>query len=161
MIISAPGANVDFIDGQIEEALSSLTERDFLLLQLEIPPDTVRAAMTKARTLGIRSILNLSPVTAEGAELANLADYVIMNTSEMTALAEASEKFAGELEGLIGASSTSGQVYVVTKGKDGAIAVEPGGVHQVAAPDIVPVDTVGAGDTFAGYFAAGPIMGWI
>jgi ribokinase len=154
MIISVPGANGDFVDGQVEEALDALGSGDFLLLQLEIPVNAIRAALSSAKRRGIRSILNLSPMSEEAAGLAGLADIVIVNETELAALGKPSSSGANGFEELIKASSANDQVYVVTRGEDGAFAVEPGRVHQASAPKIDPVDTVGAGDTFAGYFAA-------
>ena len=47
------------------------------------------------------------------------------------------------------------QTIIVTLGKDGARAATPTGGFAVPSLAIEPVDTVGAGDTFCGYLAAG------
>ena len=49
----------------------------------------------------------------------------------------------------------TGRTIVVTLGPAGAVAVSPQGMFEAPALAITPVDTVGAGDTFCGYFAAG------
>ena len=49
----------------------------------------------------------------------------------------------------------TGRTVVVTLGGEGVIAATPDAVLQVGALKITPVDTVGAGDTFCGYLAAG------
>ena len=50
--------------------------------------------------------------------------------------------------------SVFSNTLIVTLGKDGAIAAHEGELIRVSAPEITPVDTVGAGDTFCGYLAA-------
>ena len=47
------------------------------------------------------------------------------------------------------------QTVIVTLGAGGAVVATPAGMTVVPAPRIEPVDTVGAGDTFCGYLAAG------
>jgi ribokinase len=47
------------------------------------------------------------------------------------------------------------QTIIVTLGAEGARAATPSGSIAVPSPRITPVDTVGAGDTFCGYLAAG------
>jgi ribokinase len=49
----------------------------------------------------------------------------------------------------------TGRTVVVTLGGEGVMAAAPDAVLQVEALKITPVDTVGAGDTFCGYLAAG------
>src|SRR5690606_26962306 len=48
----------------------------------------------------------------------------------------------------------TGGTIIVTLGPDGAIACSPDGTVTVPALPIRPLDTVGAGDTFCGYFGA-------
>jgi ribokinase len=49
----------------------------------------------------------------------------------------------------------TGGVLIVTLGGEGVLAVTPDEAFKVPALQITPVDTVGAGDTFCGYLAAG------
>ena len=48
----------------------------------------------------------------------------------------------------------TGQTLIVTLGGDGVIAIRDGAILRAQGLKIEPVDTVGAGDTFCGYFAA-------
>ena len=56
-------------------------------------------------------------------------------------------------------ADSTGRTIVVTLGGDGVVAVSPTAVLAVEALKITPVDTVGAGDTFCGYLAAGLAAG--
>jgi ribokinase len=53
----------------------------------------------------------------------------------------------------------SGRTVIVTLGGEGAVAATKDEFLQVPSLEIVPVDTVGAGDTFCGYLAAGLASG--
>jgi ribokinase len=56
-------------------------------------------------------------------------------------------------------ATRSGRTVIVTLGRDGLVAAGPEGCFEVPALAVTPVDTVGAGDTFCGYFAAGLLAG--
>lgn len=133
-----------------------MTPGEILLLQLEIPEGTVRAALEFARRKGVRTILNTAPFSSAAPALARLADVVVSNETEFDALIGCSsatnEQRRGELERLGG---NGGRTYVLTLGKEGAIATFNGSLETARSLAITPVDTVGAGDTFCGYLAAG------
>lgn len=139
VIVVAPGAN-----GHL--SLSSPRLRDLvagcevLLMQLEIPTDTALAAARVARDAGATVLLNASPVGADPAALAQLAevtDVVIVNESE-------ARHWVWPVPHL-----------VTTLGARGAVHRSGGGETRVSAPAVEAVDTTGAGDVFAGVLAAG------
>ena len=59
------------------------------------------------------------------------------------------------LEALQQVHAQTGQTFIITLGADGVVAARDGKLHRVQGLAIIPVDTVGAGDTFCGYLAAG------
>lgn len=155
MIAVVPGANGTVDAGQAQAAVGALHAGDTLMLQLEVPAEAVKAALLAARSRGVRSILNLAPLTPEAAELAKLADVVIANETEFELLAGREGLTATEREETVLAMHRdSGQILIVTLGAAGVIAAEGGALHKAQGLKIEPVDTVGAGDTFCGYFAA-------
>ncbi|MGE8189011.1 ribokinase [Pseudomonas sp. NPDC086278] len=156
MIIVVPGSNGAFEETAAEQALETLRKDDVLLLQLEVPIHIVNSALVRAKEVGARSILNIAPYMEEASKAFTMADYVIMNESEMESLAATAELSATDnLEMLGKLRSNTNQVLVLTQGKDGAIALDGDKSFFAPAVKITPIDTVGAGDTFAGYFAAG------
>jgi ribokinase len=52
-------------------------------------------------------------------------------------------------------AARTGGAVIVTLGGDGVLAASGDDFHRIAAMKVVPVDTVGAGDTFCGYLAVG------
>jgi ribokinase len=156
MIAVVPGANGTVSTDQAIAAVSSSQPGDILMLQLEVPAASVKAALEAARAHGVRSILNTAPLIAEAAELAKLADIVIANETEFELLVGRSNLTAEQREQmLLEMHAQTGQILIITLGGEGVVAAEGGGLHRTQGLKIEPVDTVGAGDTFCGYLAAG------
>jgi ribokinase len=155
MIAVVPGANGTVSPEQAKDAVSKSAEGDFLMLQLEVPVASVRAALEAAKARGVRSVLNTAPLIPEAAELARLADIVIANETEFERLVGRDNLSASEREEmLLSMHGDTGQTLIITLGADGVIAAEGGLLHRTKGLKIEPVDTVGAGDTFCGYLTA-------
>ncbi len=153
MIAVIPGANGTVARQAVTAA--GLGKGDVLLVQHEIPLDTVRTALDAAREAGATSVLNTAPFRAEAADMLGLADIVVANETEFDLYAEALKLPAGDRPARIGTfAERTGRTIVVTLGGDGVVAHD--GKAEVRAPalPVTPVDTVGAGDTFCGYLAA-------
>jgi ribokinase len=137
-IVVAPGAN-SHLSMASAAARNVVADADVVLMQLEIPIDTVLAAARVAREAGAVVIVNASPSGAAPdrlAELARTADVVVVNE------VEASE-WRWPVDHL-----------VITKGSSGASYRTVERTVDAQAPAVEPVDTTGAGDVFAGVLAA-------
>lgn len=154
MIAVIAGANGTVVSGDVEAAV--IDPGDVVLLQQEVPREAVTAALAAARQAGATSILNTAPWRDGWAGLIGQADIVVANETEFD-LAAAALKLTGDdrEEQMAAFTAETGRIIVVTLGADGAMAATGEGLLRVAAPKITPVDTVGAGDTFCGYLAAG------
>lgn len=154
-IIVIPGSNNSLTVADADEALAGMRDTDSLLLQLEIKADVVERALKKARELRVRTILNTAPLTESAAKLSQLADIVVANETEFNLLTGERASTIAEYEQLLrNMHHRSGQILVVTLGKDGAVGIAENQVTRVEGLEILAVDTVGAGDTFCGYLAA-------
>ncbi|QKV19579.1 ribokinase [Oricola thermophila] len=130
-------------------------EDDALLLQMEIPAAANHAALDHARKAGALSLFNAAPFDEDAVGLARKADVTIVNETEFDLLAAALGLEGADRAARMAAfPSATGRSLVVTLGAEGAVAVTRNRRFDVAAPEIDPVDTVGAGDTFCGYLAA-------
>jgi ribokinase len=90
------------------------------------------------------------------ARFVELVDIVIANETEFAQRAGVEDQTADErIAELQRLHAATGQTLIVTLGGDGVIAMHDGAFHSAKGLVIEPVDTVGAGDTFCGYFAAG------
>jgi ribokinase len=148
------GANDRLSPDDVDAAAAVLEGVDFLVMQLEVPIETVYYALRFAHEHGIRSILN--PAPGQALDLAQVAhaDYVIPNETEAEALAgmpvhnlEDARACARKLlDGGIGR-------VIVTLGSNGALCAGPDGMTHIPAFAVQPVDTTGAGDAFIGSLA--------
>ena len=146
-----PGANAAVSAADAERTLANLSKNDVLVLQQEIAQDATLKALEMARQRGARSILNTAPFLPTTREPALKADIVVANETEFALLAG-----DGELEPTMRDwARANQQTVIVTLGPEGARAATPDAFLSVPAFKVTPVDTVGAGDTFVGYLAAG------
>ncbi len=153
VIAILPGANGTMGAAEAEAALSGLGIGSILLLQQEIPQAATERALDLARELGVVSILNTAPFLETTRAVAEKASIVIANETEF-------ELLTGAGPDRLDAAMTEwakaqNQTIIVTLGSDGARAATPTEQFAVPALKVDPVDTVGAGDTFCGYLAAG------
>ncbi|MGX5681226.1 ribokinase [Schumannella luteola] len=124
----------------------SIAEASVLLLQLEIPLDTVVEAAAAARAGGTTAVLNAAPIA--DLPVALLADLDVLIVNEHEAAHLRASTGATELTSLV-------ETVVVTLGADGAeLHRRERDVVRVPAPRVTAVDATGAGDTFCGAFAA-------
>lgn len=153
VIAILPGANGTMSAADADAALEGLGIGSVLMLQQEIPQAATERALELAKARGVVSILNTAPFLPTTKAVAERASIVIANETEFQLLTGAG------LDRLDAAmadwAKAQNQTVIVTLGGDGARAATPEGSFAVPALKVEPVDTVGAGDTFCGYLAAG------
>lgn len=154
MIVVSAGANGHCTPTSLSTLEEALGDARLVMLQLEIPLPAVRHVIREANARGRIVILNPSPLQP-GFSLEGLqVDHLIVNRIELEELCGG----AGPGDsGLVEAATTllrrgAGSV-IVTRGGDDTLYVNHGGVWSIPIHPVKPVDTVGAGDTFAGAFA--------
>ncbi|KQS81125.1 ribokinase [Rhizobium sp. Leaf384] len=156
VIVVVSSANETVNEADALAAIETMTPQDTLVLQLEVPAAAVEGALLAARERGVRSIINIAPLTEHAAALGRMADIVVANETEFERLAGRDRLSPEERQSAIQAlSAETGQTVIVTLGADGVIAMHEGEMYTAAGLVIEPIDTVGAGDTFCGYLAAG------
>jgi ribokinase len=131
--------------------VESVHRASVLLLQLEVPLETVTAA---ARATTGTVVLNPAPARPLPADLLADVDVLVPNEHELAQLAEVAvgERPPSELAKL--ARSVGSGSVVVTLGARGALVVPADGAVQLQAPPpVTAVDTTGAGDCFCGALA--------
>jgi len=152
VIAVIPGANQNLCPDDVLAAEAAIAGADCVLMQLEIPRDTVRAAADVARRHNVPTILNPAPAKKLPYDLLRSVDILTPNETEAATLAgKYSSRMAKRTAHML---STEGvKTIVMTLGADGALVVEPGKSKEVAAFPTTPVDTTGAGDAFNGALA--------
>ena len=146
-IIVIPGANNCVTCEYIDRIWPALSEMDAVLIQQEIPAQTVDYVIGLCRGKGITTVLNPAPARKINRETLDVVDYLTPNEHEAELL------FPGEkLEDLLGKYSHK---LVVTLGGKGAAASDKSGkILRVPAGKVAVCDTTGAGDTFNGILTA-------
>jgi ribokinase len=143
-ITVAPGANSRLRP----EHLPPLDGCSHLMLQLEIPLDTVLAYARAAHAQGVKVVLNVAPARALPPELLQLVDILLVNEGELATLAGAQGSIADQLRRL------AVPTVVVTLGARGCCAAVHGAFSVQPAFAVTPVDSTGAGDAFCGVLVA-------
>ena len=158
-IISIPGANAKCDLDWLNAALERLSDCDFFLLQLEIPHETVGAALKKLCEMGKTVILDPAPAVPLPAEWLACADYITPNETELEILTGDLPKNAtveARIRRLVGESN---RMVIHKRGAEGAFIGTKDGVLPVSGFKVKAVDTTAAGDTFNAGLAAGLAMG--
>lgn len=155
MIAVVPGANGAVTPADADRALDSMKSGDVLMLQLEVPVAAVEHALLAAKSKAVTTIINIAPLIDDAARLGHLADIVIANETEFERLAGQDAMTPQDRESaLMHLHGQTGQTLIVTLGADGVVAIRDNRIQYARGLTIEPIDTVGAGDTFCGYFAA-------
>jgi ribokinase len=146
LIAVAPGANARLTPADVAAAQPALAKARVMLLQLEVPLDTVLAAARAGRAAGLIVVLNPAPAQQVPDELLGLVDYLTPNEHEAAALTGQSEPEAAARSLL----DRGVMQVVVTLGAAGALVATPAGLQRVPGFTVSAVDTTAAGDAFNG-----------
>jgi ribokinase len=154
-IVVASGANMQVTPSVVEAAADTIGRADVLLLQLEIPLESVQRAAEIARAQGTTVILNPAPARPLPSELLAQVDILVPNESETATLTNlpvnSEEELAAAAQTL---RAGGGGTVILTLGERGVLLADEHGVErfQAFAVDRV-VDTTAAGDAFLGGLA--------
>lgn len=157
-IVVAPGANWRLTPDDVALTEPLIRESSVLLLQLEVPIETVLAAARLASTAGVRVVLDPAPAPRSPLppDLVKLVDVINPNETEARALSGitvADEQAAGRAAASL---LTQGARAVVIKlGSRGAFVHDGGSTVMVPGIRVDAVDATAAGDAFAGALAVG------
>ena len=150
-IVVAPGANASLLPEDVEQTLASATDAGFILMQLEIPMDTVRQAAEYGHKNKIKVVLNPAPVNDETYLVYPYIDIITPNAKEAEMLTGIS------VDGVESATEAARTIrdrgvrqVVVTMGKMGALVLDDHEVTFIQATEVKTVDTTAAGDSFNG-----------
>ena len=153
-IIVVKGANDRLLPADVDEAAPMLKQADCIIMQFEIPLETVYYTARFARANGIKCIVNPAPgLPADLAQLRNV-DYFIPNESEAETIAGKPVRSIDEAKECAKHFVAAGiPRVIITLGANGALLAADGTLEQIPAWKVEVKDTTGAGDAFIGSFA--------
>lgn len=155
-IVVASGANASLCPADIDKAATEIESSDLVLMQLEIPLDTVEYVAEMANKKGIKVILNPAPARALSDKLLKYLYIIIPNKSEaeiLSGIKVTDLDSARKAADIISAKGVD--IVVITLGSQGALIKEHNEYHFVEAIKVDAVDTTAAGDVFCGSVCVG------
>jgi len=150
-IVVAGGANAAVSLPDLKAAESVIQAADAVLLQLEIPLETVAAAVQVARAAKVRAILDAGPAADVPEELQRAPDVISPNMLEAEALL--GHAVASALDAARELVSRGAPACVVKAGSQGCAWASPQGEEHIPATPVKAVDTTAAGDAFTAALA--------
>ncbi|MGC1372690.1 MAG: ribokinase [Candidatus Sulfotelmatobacter sp.] len=153
-IFVVKGANDALKPADVDAAAEALKTCDCIVLQFEIPLETVYYTIAFARKHNIRCIVN--PAPAQSVDLQALAelDYFVPNESEAESITGIAVKNIDDARRCAGKLLDSGiRRVIVTLGANGSLLAGRGVSEHVPPFAVKSIDSTGAGDAFIGSFA--------
>jgi ribokinase len=148
-IVVAPGANSKLLPDDLQASLKEIASADLVLMQLEIPIETVNYVAEYAAGRNIRVILDPAPAMELKSELLGRIDIVTPNQTEAEILSgikvtdiESAGRAAKRIHEL-GVKNV-----VITMGALGALVYQEGESCFVPSEKVNPIDSTAAGDVF-------------
>ncbi len=149
-IVVIPGANTTLTAPFVKMQRARIAVAKAMLVQLEIPLETVMAAIGIANETSVPAILNASPIHPQFPWGEVTIDILIVN-----------EKEAGQIFGLLDPTAIQTQLkgkgiqqLIITRGVKPTQWFTNMALTEVPTYPVTPIDTTGAGDAFAGAFTA-------
>ena len=150
-IIVVKGANDELKPAGVEAAAEMLKRADCIVLQFEIPLETVYYTIKFARKHGIRCILNPAPAQPIDVKAIADLDYFVPNESEAEAISGVAVRNLDDAKRCAGKLLASGiGRVIITLGANGSLLAGSEGMQHVPAFSMKRVDSTGAGDAFIG-----------
>jgi len=151
-IIVSSGANARLMPEDVNEDVFQGAKA--LILQLEVPLETVFRAAKLARAAGAKVILNVAPAQKLSAEQLALIDVLIVNENEAALLTDLpTDQVSQQPEQAAKQLADAVPTVILTLGAAGALWCEGAQTGLVSGFAVEAVDTTAAGDAFVGAFA--------
>ena len=150
-IIVNSGSNSDLRANHIDENIDIIKTSEIMLLQQEIPASTIQHACMIGKKCGLKIIMNPSPLKPSFDIKQFPCDILILNEIEAQQLSGKDNP----IESFEVFDSFGVETVIITRGAQTVLykhLTDP--IKQFQPPKVQAIDTVGAGDTFAGTFAA-------
>ncbi|MDE3143830.1 MAG: ribokinase [Bacteroidota bacterium] len=149
-IVVAPGSNGNLLMSDIDK-VKNISEAEIILMQLEIPMDTIQTVARNAKSNNQKVILNPAPAQHLSDELLNGLFLVTPNETEAAILTGIEVTDDASAESAANYLLNKGvENVIITLGKQGAYFKNKGRSLKIKSPEVIALDTTAAGDTFSG-----------
>jgi len=153
-ILVVKGANDALKPADVDAAAETLKSVDCVVLQFEIPVETVYYTVGFATRHGIRCILNPAPAQPVDMRALRGLDYFVPNESEAETITGLPVRNLDDAKRCAQTLLTGGiRRVILTLGANGSLLASSDGMDHVPAFPVNAIDSTGAGDAFIGSFA--------
>jgi len=159
-IIVVPGANYDLLPNDIESLEKEIASVRLVILQMEIPLETVWTSIRIAKKHSVPVLLNPSPANPIPDEYLDGLDYLVLNESELSSITSLPASTIPEIKKASKILSAKGvKCVILTRGEQGCFCMDHKKEYHLPSHRVRAVDTTAAGDAFIGGFARTLIPG--
>jgi ribokinase len=155
-ILIIKGANALLSPADVDRAEEALKDCALIVMQLEVPLETIYHTVALGARHGIETLLNPAPapIDLDAARIEALT-FLVPNQTELATISDLPVTNEAQAETAARSLVARGiRTVIVTLGGKGALLVSAGQeTKRIAAIPVTPVDTTGAGDAFIGSFA--------
>lgn len=154
-ILIVKGANAQLLPEDVLKAKAAISQCKLIVMQMEIPLETVYATVDLAEEQGIPVLLNPAPADP-GLQLEKIKQvkFIVPNESELSLLTgmpvDNHEDILNAAHVLLNVGIPN---VIVTLGSKGAMWISGEGDKSIPATSVEAIDTTGAGDAFIGCFS--------
>lgn len=153
-IVVVPGANSELSKQSIDENVSLIEQSDIIVMQLEVPIDTITYVAKLAKQKGKMIVLDPAPAKRDlPDELFACVDIIKPNETELEVLSGMKINSEEQIKNAANILLEKGvKVVIATLGEKGSMLVTKEGVKAFDALDVEAIDTTAAGDSFTAGF---------
>ncbi|MDB4921923.1 ribokinase [Mucilaginibacter sp.] len=153
-IVVASGANAALKPADLQKAKHIIENAALILIQLEIPFETVEYVVNLAAEKSVKVMLNPAPAYLLPDELLRKISIITPNETEaglLSGIKVINRQSAEAAARLLAAKGV--ETVIITMGAEGALLLHDGVCHFFEAPVCNAIDTTAAGDVFNGALA--------
>lgn len=154
VIVITPGANHKLSPAYISNLNAEISNASMVMLQMEIPFETVLKVCEIARRHNTPVLLNVAPARKIDKDLIALIDILVVNETEIETICGHQIAVEGEERVMDLLLDAGARTVILTLGKRGCIVKNKNFCEHISAYEVDTVDSTAAGDTFCGALVA-------
>jgi len=153
-IVITPGANNKLTPEYILKIEENIANAEIIVLQMEVPYETVKAVCSLAKKHSKKVILNVAPARKLDAELLKKVDILVVNETEAETISGEKIEVVGKDAVIAKLIKMGASTVILTLGREGCLLKNEQIEISKEAFVVDALDTTAAGDTFCGALAA-------